>query len=243
MLARLAPILGTLTVLALLTGACGEDRPLDTGAATTTTAVATTDRSEAQGGGDVRVEGPLLVSNRSHLSICVDGGGGLNISNEDVQGVRETLEEALAARPEIPPEYAEREVTAGCPAPTARLGSPEKFLGLGAPSVATPSEHRVFVYLLPPEVYAATFGSDPYSFGPEEFLCEGDACYPITFGLYVSSSFDGNVLRQGLLDSLHLLLPKPNNPEPILDWAACERGEQPHPDYSCDQYEEWKRDQ
>lgn len=196
----------------------------------------------AQVGSDSRVN-LLFGGTRTRLSLCMAGPSGFSISDGAVQAMREALEEGLAAQAEIPPEYDERAVSAGCPPPAARLGSPEKFLGLGAPNVDTPSEHRVFVYVLPPEIYAATFGSDPYAFGPEEFVCEGDACIPVTLGLYVSSSANRDVLRQGLLDSLHLLLPKPNNPEPTLDWDACDRGEQPHPDYSCDQYEEWKRDQ
>jgi hypothetical protein len=32
-------------------------------------------------------------------------------------------------------------------------------------------------------------------------------------------------------------------PEPTIDWAACERGERPHPDFDCNDYQRWKREQ
>src|SRR4030042_2407781 len=58
--------------------------------------------------------GLLLADNRAHLSICVDGAGGLEITDADVDAVREALERALAALEKIPPEYEEREMAVGC---------------------------------------------------------------------------------------------------------------------------------
>jgi hypothetical protein len=98
------------------------------------------------------------------------------------------------------------------------------------------------VFMTPTEVYAATFGDKRYAYGPEEFVCDGDECVEVTIGLYLPASASSATISDGLLDGLGLL-PRAPNPEPIIDWEACERGQQPHPAYSCDQFEEWQRDQ
>ena len=193
---------------------------------------------------DVTFDGPLLVSNRTHLSLCVGGEDGSDVSDTDLDAVRTALEEGLAAQPEIPPEYSQREVTAGCPPPSEPLGTPERerTIGLQSPHFSsgdgdTPSEHLVFVYLISTELYETTFENESYAFVPAEFGCSGDQCWPVTTGLYLPSSATSAVMREGLLDSLRLL-PREPNPEPTLDWEACERGTPPHPDNTCDQYDE-----
>jgi hypothetical protein len=189
---------------------------------------------------------PLLSPTRTHLSLCVEGAGGYSISGEDVTAVQAALDEGLAEQPVIPLEFEQREVMSGCPPPSEPLGTSTMILGLYAPHYGDgddgPSEHRLFVYKTTTEVYRATFGSQPYAKGSAEFVCEGDACRGVTTAVYIPTSASDATLIEALLDGL-LLRPRTPNPEPTLDWTACERGEQPHPDYSCDQFEEWQRDQ
>ena len=83
---------------------------------------------------------------------------------------------------------------------------------------------------------------DPYALTDEEVVCQLDGCTGVTFGLYLSMSADRNVWREGLARGLRLVEPLPNG-EPDIDWAACERGERPHPDFDCSGYEDWKRGQ
>ena len=201
--------------------------------------------AEVDGGPDGNLLGvgnPLISDTRTGLSLCVDGAGGFNATGEDTEEVREALEQGLTAEVSLPAEYAEREVVQGCPPSTEDLGTNlGTSLGMGAPSYApgeTPSKHRLFVYFITPELFEATWPGKPYGRGPAEFACAGDECEPVTDAVYVPSSVSRGDLRDGLLDAL-LLLPREPNPEPILDWEACERGEQPHPDYTCDQYEDW----
>lgn len=184
---------------------------------------------------------PLLITNRDRLSLCVDGADGFTASSEDVDSVRTALDAGLGKQLQIPNEYTKRVVTAGCPPPSARLGTPEDYIGLNAtryyPGDGSPSEHLLFIYFVSRDVYTASFGTQPYAYVPEEFICEGDVCWVVTYGLYFPESVTPDVLEATLVD--RLVLPRPNNPEPVLDWSACERGEQPYPDNTCDQYEEW----
>jgi hypothetical protein len=66
--------------------------------------------------------GVLLVSNRSQLSICVDGGAGLGVSESDVDRVRGALTDALAEADSVPTEYSDWRVSQGCPPPVALIG-------------------------------------------------------------------------------------------------------------------------
>ncbi len=147
----------------------------------------------------------------------------------------------LAKEPEIPEQYAARAVVSGCPAASTPLGTPNPYFGLNAARYASgessPSEHLVYIYFVSREVYAATFGDEPFVRGPEEFICQGHVCIEATVGVYFPDTVAADVLEAGLMRAL--VLPRPEIPGPVFDWSACERGEQPHPDYTCDQYEDW----
>ena len=186
------------------------------------------------------VGGPLLVKNRDHLSLCVDDAGEFNISDTNVEAVRAALAAMLAVQPEVPIEYTNGVVTKGCPPISTRLGTPNPYVGLAAERYyqggGSPSEHLAFVYLVSRDVYAATFGDQPYVQGREEFICGGDVCVVATVGLYFPETVEADVLEAGLLRAL--VLPRPEIPDPVIDWSACELGEQPHPDYPFDQDEE-----
>ena len=248
-------VLGGLIIAVVLLSIVGSDDAAEDGPPTTdvdggpaiqlATADADGRPADENGGPDgnlLGVSNPLISDTRSRLSLCVDGAGGFNASDEDTQEVREALEQGLAAENSLPAEYAEPVVVPDCPPAPDELGAVRgTSLGIYGQSFSegeTPSEHRLFVYFIAPELFEMSWPGEPYGLGTAELACRADVCLTVTGSLYVSSSVSGRDLRDGLLDSL-LLLPREPNPEPILDWEACERGEQPHPDYTCDQYEDW----
>ena len=193
----------------------------------------------AQTGSDVDIvpSSRLISNNRTHLSLCVGGEDGTGASEADVEAVRVALEQGLAAQAEIPPEFSQREVTSGCPLPSVPLGDRASGVGEFGDNVDEPSEHLLFVYLIPPELYSSTFDSEPFVNGSAQFVCEYDQCTKATMALYLPSSATNEDIRQALLDTLRLL-PREPIPDPTFDWEACERGTPPHPDYSCDQYDD-----
>ncbi len=179
------------------------------------------------------------LSGRTFLSLCVDDGAG-GVSDEAVDVVREALEAVLTAEADLPGEYERREVTGGCPAPAAALGTPISEYDIHGRPVEDPSVHAVFVYLIDPSLYTATFGDDPYAMGTEEIACDYDNCIAVTRSLYIPASVSVELLQTGLADVIGLI--QHENREPELDWSACERGEQPHPAYDCSTYEDWLED-
>lgn len=198
---------------------------------------------DAQDDVEIDPSTPLFSTHRDRLSICVDGLGGYSVESGDVDRVRNALETGLGRYDNLPPELTSRTVSAGCPPSRVPLG---QLTGTGseyATIVDTPSDHFVFVYLVPPDAYTETFGTQAgYALGSSEKVCSGDVCLSATFALFAPADAGSAVLEQSFLEALRLV-PAVPNPEPTLDWSACDVGQQPHPDYSCDQYEEWKRDQ
>ena len=101
---------------------------------------------------------------------------------------------------------------------------------------ASPSPHRLFIYVMPPEAYATYFGGDPYAVGTSELLCSGDVCAAVTGSIYIPSE-SSDALQQGLSAALGLL-PREREPFPTPDWQACELGT---PEPWCERYEDWKK--
>ena len=133
----------------------------------------------------------------------------------------------------------------GCPPPSSLSGSPptdalerrrnlDQAVWIWPP--ATPSLHRLFIYVMPPEAYAAYFGDDPYAVGTSELLCSGDVCAAVTGSLYIPSA-SSDTLRQGLSSALGLVR-REREPIPTPNWEACELGT---PEPWCERYEEWKK--
>lgn len=181
----------------------------------------------------------LFSDTRSHLSVCVAGTEAYEISDEEVDDVHSALEAGLAEVDEVPSEFGDWEVVAGCPAPVETLGTPLKYYpGFDAAHVDVPSEHMVFVYFVPEDVYHVTFGDEAYTLSTEEMVCEGDVCVGVTLGLYVPATVTSGLLKMALLDGL-VLLPREPEPEQTLDWTSCERGTPPHPDYPCEGLDDW----
>lgn len=202
----------------------------------------TGDRSESVAGSEDDA-GPVPPPDRSQLSVCVDGAGGLAVSSADVDAVGAALQDALASAPlEVPDEYSDPTVVAGCPPPPPALLdesiSPVLRPDELAVLVETPSDHLLFVYFMPSETYAFSFGDVPYTKVDQEVVCPTDDCITTSLSLYFPESPGHDLLRDALLDILSLV---PRPPEPTIDWSACERGEEPFP-FTCESYEDYKQD-
>jgi hypothetical protein len=190
-------------------------------------------QEEPPGPGDTR----LLAATRDHLSICVDGAGGLAVGSSHKERIENALSGALQSVRDLPPEYQSAEVSLACPTPAAQIGNPISKFDIEGRLVEVPSEHRLLVYLLPDDLYAATFSGESYVESPEEYMCSGDTCVTVTVGLYLPVNVDLANLEAAILEGL-TLTPRTPVPDPTIDWHACERGELPHPDLTCDDYEE-----
>jgi hypothetical protein len=190
------------------------------------------------------VGGVLQTSNRSNLSLCVDGAFGLERADEDLDAVRDVVESVAEGLPIAAPEYANPEVVAGCPASHILTGPPSEFGPfpgrLVRPSLGeAPSRHRFFIYFLPDGTYQEWFGDQPYATGSEESLIWGDFILGgVTRGVYFAESTASDVLEGALTE---VLLVPFRTPAPVqtIDWQACERGESPHPEHTCDAY--WRQ--
>lgn len=203
------------------------------------------DPTLAQGSVVASISGGLLSSNRTHLSVCVDGAAGATLSETALTAVRQVLSD-IRSLPNYRPAFGEPETVEGCPAPSSLSGSPptdaverhrimEQAVRILLP--ASPSPHRLFIYVTPPEVYAAYFGGDPYAVGTSELLCSGDVCWAVTSSLYILSASNGDTLQQGLSAALGLR-PREREPFPTPDWQTCELGT---PEPWCERYEDWKK--
>ena len=103
-------------------------------------------------------------------------------------------------------------MTAGCPQTRVPVGEPVGDPSNFGKAVETPSRHFMFIYLLPQTTYIEMFPlQERYALGGAEHFCEGDACFGVTFGLYLPSNADPGDLEQGLLEALGLVPP----PTPI----------------------------
>lgn len=193
---------------------------------------------------DAPGDGRLLSGTRDNLSVCVDGAGGLEINGEDVDDIESALDEALASVPNVPEEFSNPDVSEGCPEPRAPMGQAISRFDVESRLVEAPVPHLLMVYVLSPELFAATFPDERYAKTAEEHVCRpgGDTCVTVTSGLYLPSPAGTTLLRDALLDGLALSPYKPT-PDPTIDWRACERGELPHPDFTCEGWQDNLADQ
>jgi len=179
-------------------------------------------------------EGPLLFSDRTQLSICLDGAAGYETNDTDAQAVRQGIEETLATSPiEVPREYAEWELVEGCPHPapnlTGQRGLSEIFAnGSIGGLISEPSPYRLFVFLLPSELYAndplIARAQLPYILGSGETICETDLCDNLSRAVYLPANASKGALREALLAGLYLLPYTTPEPEPTFDRQGCEQG-------------------
>lgn len=186
------------------------------------------------------VAGMLIMSDRSHLSVCVDGAASAAVDSAVVEMVRQATEDGLLSvdgtfdRAE---EYRQGlHVVNGCPPATAAL-TPDQITEqsrrfgdiLGEPVHATTpasiSEHRVHVYLLPQRAYQSAFGEKSYALGAAEFLCSGGVCAEVTAALYVPETATPPTLSDGLLDAIGFL-PATRAGDPPFDRQEAEEERQ-----------------
>lgn len=182
----------------LLLSACNDGREQTTPSATGTAPTAT---APAQGR-RVTFEGPFITSNRSVRSLCVDGAEGISVSRGQVAMIRQAVVDALDSHPYLEAQ-GEPVVSAGCPPPTGLTDQPVPDKNRGGTVVDSPSEHMLFVYIVPDNVFSRSFGEVPYGTATEEFFCGGSHnCAAVTEGLYVPPSVSPEALQVGLLDAL-----------------------------------------
>ncbi len=158
----------------------------------------------------------LATTNRSILSVCVDGTPGYALTQDDLDAVTEALDrgfEGLAGPDAVFNErYGEdTRVIQGCPTPTVTLGATlasKEVSELTTRSFDAASPHRMFVYLVAPLAFDVTFPEErPFVRGAAEMLCRGDQCAEVTTALYVKSDIDPDPLTEALLYSLGLREP------------------------------------
>ncbi len=185
--------------------------------------------------------GNLLAGNRTHLSLCVDGAGGGSITSVELDRVSSALDSGLGSLDRIPPEFGQPSVTAGCPPPIPltgeRLDSFDLCCGFSTriTDAALLSLHRLFIYFVPDDTYAASFGPDqPYARAVPERVCRGDFCSEMTVAVYFPQTVATEVLAQGILEglALHATEPRPTfDPQGFLE--SCQQGT---PVAGCDRY-------
>ena len=179
--------------------------------------------------GDITAERLLrsrLASNRTEFSVCVDGAGGVSVTRTEIDKVRQAVDSAIGSLSVVPTA-----VTEGCPPPLALTGEKLHFRQLSGSNFSPryfippelPSLHRIFVYFVSPEAYAASFDQPyPYVFSNEEVVCELDICNSVSSGLYVTSDITSELLGYAIQDFYRL---KPDwldtcNATPELSWCA-----------------------
>jgi hypothetical protein len=166
--------------------------------------------------------GPLLATNRSMLSVCVDGARGLNATQANANGVATALDDALDSFADVPEEFQRREVVLSCPgAPPGLNDTTGSVAGViaGGFRVEEPGPHRLFVFILPPDALGI-----PYYIGNAEYVLEGDVGRPASTALYITPETSAEQLREGLLWALSL--EAPDRPLPPDEQRArdCELG-------------------
>jgi hypothetical protein len=144
------------------------------------------------------------------------------------------LGDTLATSPIPPPSvYEDWELVPGCPLPAKDLTGPDGIQAIFIFSaavnidVADASPHRLFVFLVPSEVYAndpliVRWGY-PYILDDAEVFCTGDLCHSASRAVYLPADLSDGVLREALLAGIGLL-PYTPEPEPTFDRQGCEQG-------------------
>ena len=155
--------------------------------------------------GELGVDLALLVEGvdgRTEYGFCVDGAGGYDIAEADVNKVRAAVDSAFAALPSIP-----HRVVVGCPAPMALTGEDldavARVQRLCLADGERPSPHAVALYFVTEETFDRAFPRTyPYALTAEERICdEGDVWRAVTGGVYVTSSITAAQLRYAFLDA------------------------------------------
>ena len=142
--------------------------------------------------------------NRDALSICVDGAGGLSASDADVDLVRDGLD-SITSNLGVDGYLSyivEARTPQGCPESPLELGTAINRSEVAMYRLRVPSEHFVFVYFLPEDIYQATFGDEPYFGVGVEMCCMTGNDASVTFSVYTSRSIDADILGEALMHAM-----------------------------------------
>ena len=92
----------------------------------------------------------------------------------------------------------------GCPEPPLELGKAiNKYEAARLMyRLRVPSEHFVFVYFLPEDIYQATFGDEPYFGVGVEMCCMTGNDASVTYSVYSTRSIDEDTLGQALMHAM-----------------------------------------
>ncbi len=192
--------------------------------------------------------GVLLAPGRTHLSLCVDAGGGREASDADFIIVQQALDSAISGLTVVPPEIGDPSLEVGCP-PAVEFtgGSRTSMFYLQTANIETNerslSPHRIFVYFIPEAVFLDAYLEGPFGWEISEYLCEhelvtpdleelrrqgfprpadsGGGCEYMTASVYVPSDASSDKVSAGILRALGL---HERLPEPTKDWPACATG-------------------
>lgn len=160
----------------------------------------------------------LITNNRSTLDVCIQRTDGSLSVAADANVLSSVLSDISASEYYADFYPAHPAVTIGCPPPTLIVGTPvsEYQPELNALRLeegsASPSMHRVHLYVVPTDEYFLTFGDAPFFSVPAEMLCHGHVCANVTPGVYIPSDGGEPVMAAALLRALGLQEP-PADPE------------------------------
>jgi len=145
------------------------------------------------------------------LSACIEARTPIN--TQVFADTIERIKVRLAMWPGVTPELLDGAYAVeGCPGKSLDA-TPVSRWDLGR-IVKTPSQFRLFIYVIPPEKFAQAFGDVPYAETNEEETCFGDSCVGVTTGLYLTS-LDPDTLFEAVVDGLGLLQALYSPPSPI----------------------------
>jgi hypothetical protein len=171
----------------------------------------------------------LIVPHRNRVSVCVGGAGRSEITDQDIERVRDALDVGLNSLETIPSAFADFVIEEGCPPAIPLEG--ERYLASDScclPSIllesaSEASPHVLFVYLVGDPLYETSFGDLPFMQTKAERVCTGDTCEVQTLALYVTDAISSAGLADALLFTFGLHR-RQTEPEPTIDWASCLRG-------------------
>lgn len=155
---------------------------------------------------------PLLTTNRSGTSVCLDAAAGAALSVADEESVQQAL--ALLQDDLVGRTFGPATLSRGCPPPAAQDAS-NRFSETGrtiviGPTTTTPSSHFVHIYVVPKDTFRDWFGDVPYGEAGEEMFCGNPVrhnCAGVTVGLYLPSGMSADAIKEGLRDAFGFISP------------------------------------
>ena len=171
--------------------------------------------------------GDFYLTGREEFSICVDAAGDASSTPDQIEAVREALDDAMERALQIagdrlgiiPVQYSEPVFVAGCPKARLLSGSLaserpfderdrnglRKDAYVGGPGGGELSPHKVWVSFVDEDTYADAFGIEPYAGASEQFSTGTGILYSVTQALYLPDGTDSRAIQDGLLLALSLV--------------------------------------